>query len=272
MAAPEIPWFRSLYDEILAYEGSSLYCDVLSRWIEKAQAAMFELARFKLDSALAPNDETSPSSMWNLYALNRVNDLLLLSFRENREQPPFLLLSVNEYEDFFSQLGFTIELPVVFSPFHHEIVQVDQSSVDEELIEVIQHHWPGLKFGSLQFSRSGVLVRGGKNQIVKKVAEHSTLYFTFRRMNRKTNDLSFGWGSNSQWRTAFRRDYQIGVKRIYNADGTNSLGSAASAAADGQGLTLEERVELCRNRCFIKCLKDDSDLWPYRDRFEEQCE
>jgi len=31
---------------------------------------------------------------------------------------------------------------------------------------------------------------GGSDHILKEIAEQSTLYFTFRRKNRKTNDLS----------------------------------------------------------------------------------
>lgn len=271
MATPAIPWFRDLYQEILEYNGVSLYSHVLSPWIEKAQPAMVELGRFKSNLPFDRNDETALSTMWNLYALGRVNDLLLISFQSNWEKNSLLGLSSDEYEDFFSHLGFTIDTSKAFSPFHHEIVQVHQSQEDDDPIGILQHLWPGLTFGEMQFSRSGVVVMGGKDHILKEIAEQSTLYFTFRRMNRRTNDLSMGWGSNSQWRTSFRRDYRMGNTLIYNADGTNSLQSHAQSKEDRDGLKSEERVELCRNRCFIITLKDDSDLWPYDDRFEERC-
>lgn len=272
MATPAIPWFRDLYEEILEYEGLSLYEHVLGPWIEKAQPAMVDMERFKSNRPLDRNDEAAPDAMWNLYALGRVNDLLLMSFQDNRENNSFPRLSLNEYEDFFSHLGFTIETSKAFSPFHHEIVQVHQSQEDDEPIGILQHLWPGLAFGEMQFSRSGVVVMGGRDHILQEIAEQSTLYFTFRRRNRKTNDLSMGWGSNSQWRTGFRRDYRIGNTLIYNADGTNVLKPTAQSREDRDGLKFEERVELCRNRCWIITSKDDSDLWPYDDRFEEQCE
>jgi hypothetical protein len=123
--------------------------------------------------------------------------------------------------------------------------------------------------GDMLFSRSGVEVIGGRKHVVKDIAEQSTLYFTSRRQHRKTNDLSMGWGSNSQWRTSFRRDYQVGRTWIYNADGKNLLNADAMSEEDGDGLTKEERAELCKNRCFIVTSKQDQDLWPFDDRLEE---
>jgi hypothetical protein len=81
--------------------------------------------------------------------------------------------------------------------------------------------------------------------------------------------LSMGWGSNSQWRTAFRRDYRQGDLFLYNVDGRASLDAGASHEDDRDGLTFEERVELCRNRCILRTRKDDSDLWPYDDSYQE---
>jgi hypothetical protein len=78
--------------------------------------------------------------------------------------------------------------------------------------------WPGFWFGDLLFSRAGVRVRAPQHLIDATVATTSTLYFTFRREPRRTNDLSHGWGSNSQWRTSFPRFYS-------DADGlTGGLG------------------------------------------------
>src|SRR5262249_44186431 len=103
----------------------------------------------------------------------------------------------------------------------------------------------------------------------KEIAEQSTLYFAYRRQHRKTNDLSMGWGSNSQWRTSIRRDYQSGRGWIYNVDGKNLL-NASTIPEDGRdGLAHEERVELCKNRCFLVTSKEDQDLWPFDDRLDE---
>jgi hypothetical protein len=134
---------------------------------------------------------------------------------------------------------------------------------------VVEHRWPGLKFGEMIFSRSGVRVTGGRCHVVKEVAENSTLYFTHRRLHRRTQDLSMGWGSNSQWRTDFRRDYEANGRRHYNSQGRNLLGEEASVEQDRDGLTALERIELCQNRCFIRRRLEDTDLWPYDDRWEQ---
>lgn len=278
MAAPTTPWFRELHDQILGYRRYSLFFDVLTPWIQKAQAAIAEFERFKACLPYARNDRAAQDAMWNLYALSRVNDLLLLSFQTARAESKIATITWDEYETFFMQLGFTVVgsdefspffHEAKFSPFYHEIVQVHQSEDDQEPIRVIEHLWPALRFGDLLFSRSGVEVIGGRKHVIKDVAEQSTLYFTYRRYRRKTSDLSMGWGSNSQWRTDLRRDYRSGNMLVYNADGTNSLNSPRAPAEDRDGLTHEERVELCKNRCFITTSKEDHDLWPYDDHIEE---
>jgi hypothetical protein len=176
---------------------------------------------------------------------------------------------LDEYEAFFAHIGFAVVAPGTFSPFHHEIVQIHQSNQDEKPINLLGYLWPGLMLGDMQFSRSGVEVIGGRKHVVKDIAEQSTLYFAFRRQHRKTNDLSMGWGSNSQWRTSLRRDYESSGRWIYNADGKNLLNAPAISEGDRDGLTHEERVELCKNRCFIITSKQDEDLWPFDDRLEE---
>jgi hypothetical protein len=96
-----------------------------------------------------------------------------------------------------------------------------------------------------------------------EVAEQSTLYFTHRRLYRKTMDLSVGWGSNSQWRTSFRRDYEHDGCFLYNVDGEIDLTSDSQFNKDHIELPVLERIELCKNRCFIISMREDSDLWPY---------
>jgi hypothetical protein len=119
--------------------------------------------------------------------------------------------------------------------------------------------------GDMVFSRAGVRVSGGRRFIRKDVAESSTLYWAFRRKNRPSQDLSHGWGSNSQWRTRFRRDYRLGEEFHYNVDGKHDLAAPEPAAEDRDGLAREERIELLTNRCFIRTVKPHSDLWPYDD-------
>jgi hypothetical protein len=269
MATPAIPWFRELYDDILQYRRHSLFYDVLNPWIEKAQFALAELSRFRTCSPYDCTDESAQDAMWNLYALSRVNDLLLMSFQPGEAASKIPTLTLDEYDAFFSRIGFTVVASDHFSPFHHEIVKVQQSSDDHEPIGVLERRWPGLMLGEMLFSRSGVEVIGGRKHVVKEIAEQSTLYFSYRRQHRTTNDLSMGWGSNSQWRTSFRRDYHSHGIWVYNADRENLLNVDTTSEEDRDGLTHEERVELCKNRCFIVTSKQDQDLWPFDDRLEE---
>lgn len=265
----DIPWFRELYDDILKYKGQKLFADVLDPWIENAQPAIADLRRFGQFSPYDQKDKDAQFAMWNLYALSRVNDVLLLVFQQPPTDGRAPCISSEQYEQFFSQLGFVIVECEGFTPFHHEIVQVEQSELANKSIRILERFWPGLMFGELLFFRSGVAVTGGRDHVVKEIAEQSTLYFTFRRAHRRTSDLSMGWGSNSQWRTDFRRDYESGGKWIYNADGENLLNEPEKCEKEGDGLTHEERIELCKNRCFIITPKPNDDLWPFDDRFEE---
>src|SRR5262249_10954893 len=140
---------------------------------------------------------------WNLYALGRVNDLLLLRLQSEKKHE---CLPPEQYVEFFAGLGFTPLTREDFSPFHHEIIEVLQSQDHAEPVGIVEPVWPGLMFGDLQFSRSGVRVFGGTDFVVKEIAERSMLHFVHRRLNRRTTDLSVGWGSNSQWRTSPRFD------------------------------------------------------------------
>jgi hypothetical protein len=100
-------------------------------------------------------------------------------------------------------------------------------------------------------------VRAGRARLVKEVAERSTLYWAYARNTRPTDDPSRGWGGNSQWRTAFRRDYALDGRLWYNVGGREHPGGA------GGDLAPRERDELLRHRCFVTCTGASDDLWPY---------
>lgn len=270
MATEDVPWFRALYDEILAYKRHTLFHDVLMPWTERARVAVRAMARFRTPVVYDPKDEEAQASMWNLYALGRVNDLLLMSFQSVNGDLKLATISDYEYRSFFTSIGFTLTDVRSFDPLHHEVVRVEQSSDDNEPVQIYEQLWPELMLGQMIFSRAGVSVLAGRSHIIKEVAEQSTLYFSFRRANRKTSDLSKGWGSNSQWRTDFRRDYQAGNTRIYNVDGINQLKANGSSSTDKDGLTAGERIEHCKFRCFVVTPKPDQDLWPLDDRYEEE--
>ncbi len=208
--------------------------------------------------------------LWRLYALGRVNEVLLLRFQRGRAEGtdwPGPKVSLDEYVWFAESLGMTVAGSQSFSPFYHEIVEVAQADNEEQPVTVLSTFWPCLMLGDMLFSRAGVRVSGGSRFVHKEIAESSTLYWAYRRKNRPYQDLSHGWGSNSQWRTAFRRDYRVGQGFYYNVDGKHDLGASEPAEEDRDDLTREERIELLTNRCFVTTMKPHCDLWPYDDRF-----
>ena len=132
--------------------------------------------------------------------------------------------------------------------------------------------WPCVMLGNMLFSRGGVDVCAGKTIFKPGIADASTLYWADRRKGRPVNDLSHGWGSNSQWRTSFRRDYVVGDTRFYNVDGKYDLAAQAADAADaGRSpvLTLAERIELLTQRCLVSSTTAHDDLFPYDDCWRE---
>ncbi|MER5261910.1 hypothetical protein ABTZ99_07515 [Actinosynnema sp. NPDC002837] len=221
--------------------------------------------------------------MLELYALSRVSDHLIALHGEVgvtggravveggvgriRTCPPAHAV----HTEFFTAVGLTPFGHVeAFSPFHHEIVAVvqDPSATSVTVEEVL---WPGFWFGDLLFSRAGVRVRAPRHLIDATVATTSVLYFTFRRGQRPTNDLSHGWGSQSQWRTSFPRFYSDEEGLHLNWDGEVDIGADPPVpAGDGpdDDVPLDQRRELLLHRCFVRGdpPRDADDRFPYVDR------
>ena len=173
---------------------------------------------------------------------------------------------------FFEALGFEPFLEQRYSPFFHEIVEVLETDAPQTSIEIERELWPGLMFGDLMFARAGVRIRVPRNRVCKQYAEETPLCFSFRRHRRRAVDRSIGWGSNSQWRTAFRRDYLDGDLFRFNVDGEVDIGGSESRVLSGMEdfdaeLPIEARRELLVNRCFMSQpypWNNDED-WPSRD-------
>ena len=263
---------RQLSELIFAYEGSSFYDDVLAPRSEEFASERTWLSEFSARPG-SPWPSADDENLWRLYGLGRVNELLLLGF-----QPPKAgglhwtgpRISEEQYASFAASLGLALHQVRAFSPFYHEIVEVEAAKNDDEPIQLLASLWPCLMAGNMLFSRAGVRVSAGRSRLRRELAESSTLYWAYRRQNRPYCDLSRGWGSNSQWRTKFRRDYRLGGEFYFNVDGTHDLASP-SLKVDAD-LTRQERVELLTYRCFVVTGKPHDDLFPYKDFLARQAE
>jgi hypothetical protein len=127
-------------------------------------------------------------------------------------------------------------------------------------------------FGDLMFARAGVRIRAHPTRIRKTYAETTLLCFSYRRHRRRAADRSLGWGSNSQWRTEFRRDYLDGDRYHFNVDGEVDLSGPEPRIIKGlddcdDDLPMTLRRELLVNRCFITQPYpwDNDEDWPSRD-------
>ncbi len=256
--------FRGLYDEIHGWneQGASLYWSVLLPWIERHQSEVAWLAEFanRIGNPIPP---ASTDELQNLYSLQRVNEVLT-AHNFQGEHPGMderrFRISMTDYVEFFSALGFRVVEVTDFAPLFHEIFEVIPDNDIDCAIGILEQQWPLLMLGSMVFARAGVVVVGGANHVVKQIAETSTMFWAFRRNNRPTMDLSVGWGSNSQWRTSFRRDYVIDTYAYFNVD---SRGNSERL----DHLTPEQVSEVLMHRCLIRsAVAGDDELWPYDDK------
>ena len=258
--------YRELYDRMLPYKGTSLFSDLVKPWLYRQEGERRWLDEFSARAG-DPIPTITVEESWRLYALSRISDLLLLSFAPSgaARESPWRLAKVesDEYVEVMTYFGFRRFDRPSYHPFFHEIVAVEQSGEAEAPISLEEEYWPGFMLGRLLFSRSGCRVSGGTEHVVKRVAEGSTLYWAFARNTRPTADLSVGWGSNSQWRTGFRRDYFVGDTLFYNVD------ARPLDASPDEDLSPDEQLELLKNRCLVRCDKDHADRWPYDLRHRE---
>ena len=265
-------WFQELYKSYRDYRGANPMRDVFEPTIVKARSAVDEFRPLARPDSIGarPIDQTTLELLWNLYALSRVVDLALLSFQPSRiEAPTPVAVTTEELSEFMVGLGFTIHVEQDFRPFFHEIVDLADETESNPSIENI--FWPSFFLDDLLFLRSGVSITAPARSYRKSVCENSVLYWSFIRRNRPTEDLSMGWGSNSQWRTKFRRDLIIGDTLIYNADGELRLGDGSSSPSSDPGrddMPDAAWIDLIRHRCFV--LDEVAhEPWPYSYRVEE---
>lgn len=261
--------FRSLHNDLHQYNGPSALADVLKPWLERNAAEVDWLRSFK-ERTGRPIPSASEEELWRLYGASRAFELLALRFQKGLADgsdwpgPP---VSREEFAEFSQAIGLDVLRPDLYSPFHHEVVELYPAVDSDQSVLIARYHWPCLMLGPLLFMRGGVTVSAGSRAMAPGVADKSTLYWAYRRKTRPHQDLSHGWGSNSQWRTSFRRDYYLDGVFHFNVGGKIDLSTLHPEARNEEGLSVSERAELVANRCFVVTTKAGDDLFPYNDRF-----
>ncbi|ELP31414.1 hypothetical protein [Rhodopirellula baltica] len=269
MLGTQLP-FAELHRTLLEYDGNDAYGHVLNKWFSYNADQCDWIADFQRRT----NDDWNTATdddLAQLYAIFRVTSVLLLRFQTRIVDSGYdgPAISHSDFCRFHERLGFQVRSETQYHPFFHEILSVRQSANDDDPISVAKCAWPCLMLGDLMFCRSGCSVVAGCNSARKSVVERSTLYWTYRRNDRPCNDLSHGWGHNSQWRTAHRRDYLAHQRFHYNVDGNVSLNDAN---AETDELPRQTCIDLVRDRCLLNASIDDDDLWPYDYSYTENAE
>jgi len=262
---------RELFAALRDHEGPDAFGAVVTPWLARAVVG-YRAWLAKAAESLCHEEFDGPAALredmsWELYALSRVSDVLLLAHQppyEAGDEAPWAhrlqpldhwpTLGLEQYLHLFTGLGLMpFHETGSFDPFLHEIVEVEQAEDPEEPVRVTEVVWPGLWLGPLLFSRAGVRVRAGTRHAERSVADRSPLYWTFLRRHRPTVDQSHGWGHNSQWRTAFRLDHRTPTGRRVNADGCQDIDNAGGDLSPTEALlTPAERRELVLNRSLLR--------------------
>lgn len=266
-------YFKILdFETILDFKAEGFFESVIKKWIvENDYKNYISNISNKISGR---KNELLQEDIWELYALSRVLDLLTLPFQTDNDADDSdwkgPRITVAEYIEFNNLLGLEITTPFSFKPFNCEIIEAQIGMNDFEIIEC---NFPAVKLNNLMIKKAGVKILLNPDKFNLNLINKASIYWAFRRKNRKYFDLSQGWGSNSQWRTDLRLDIETENSYIYNVTGRFNLNSPTielTEELNQQDLELNEAVELTVFRHFMKCTKDDSDLFPYYFRFEEQ--
>jgi hypothetical protein len=255
---------RGLFDALHAYQGAAVYAELLAPWSDDNPELREWLLAFAQRSG-SPIPDAEHEELFDLYALGRICDLLLLGLPGGDTQRDWLApsMSVGEFQSFFESLGMVASWPQGYAPFHHEIAQLVPSDDVNQAPAVLELVWPCLMLGPMLFLRAGARVSAGSLVLVPGIADAGMMYWAYYRKNRATMDLSNGWGSNSQWATCFRRDYEFGSMQFFNVDGSEDLTAAHSAPDEESGLSRAEAIEILTHRHFVSTRLPDDDLFPY---------
>ena len=256
---------RALYHELPKYKGNKILSELIKPWLE------LNGYREYLHS-LAISEQMKDHENWELYAFSRVLDVLSLTTRPNSYTEAFnrdsRILSADEYIELMQFLKLDLVYPGQYDPFHCEIATAIPGEVNFHIMDCLH---PAIKLNNLMIKRSPVVITLNPRDYNLDLVNKATLFWTFRRSNKNTTDLSEGWGSNSQWRTEFRLDIETAHSYIYNLKNTLALNEPDEetvAELNKQDLTVEEAIELLVHRQFILCTKKDTDQFPYDFKYE----
>ncbi len=264
---------RPLFHWMRDYRGKSLWQDVfLDKWTELENIRLKYLELKNRACMHKPWPPIETHELYDFYSVSRLSDLMLGALPvNNTEYDSGRHITLDNYITLFEHIGFTAVWPQQFHPFYCEIVEIEQGEGDE--VGLLTTLWPAIMLGNMMFSRAGVKVRAPLRLLKKGFADASVLYWSYTRNARRTIDLSQGWGSNSQWSTIFRRDFDLGDRYAYNVDqGVINLGTAFDFDDDNDmwKMPLEHRIELLKYRSVVsEGCRDSDDYWPYYDYLEE---
>lgn len=244
---------RGLWDALHSYRGKMIDAELLQPWLvgHREEAAWFKAFGARTGHPI-PNADNE--DLCRLYAFGRCIEVLMMGFQPGgRGQgdwsgPP---IELDEFVAFAAAFGIRAVEQPKYSPFHHELVEVLQSRDESTPPRLLRTRWPCLMLGPMMFIRAGVTVDAGRCAMVAGAADLSRLYWAHRRRYRPTFDMSDGWGSNSQWRTEMRRDYEFADALYFNVDGRVDLSKVPRDHQEDWLPTVPERYELLMNRCFV---------------------
>ncbi|MFD9353483.1 hypothetical protein [Streptomyces sp. NPDC060031] len=259
---------RRLFHAVEGYQGADVFLAIVEPWLdEHADAVRVALAPLAAFGGWMRTQYEFGDPLETAYALSRVSDALIYTFQplsppgsdipwaHDIHQPEcWPQITRDQYLAAFARLGMAPIGDVAFEPFFHEVVHVEQDEHPEAAVEITGTVWPGLMFGEMLFSRTGVTVRAGARHLVAGIADQSPLHEVFMRRNRETFDGSLAWGSNSQWNTSFRRDYLTDAAYHFAVD--EDPDSDRDVLGRPRRLTPAERSDLVRYRCLTRPLQD----------------
>jgi hypothetical protein len=262
------PWAK-LYSDLMELSDTDHSTIVTTPWLNEHPDEVQWLQKFQ--GCTTENLQTTDENLCLLYAISRVTQLMMLRFQTGRVDGDYRgpLIDRDHFQSFHETLGLTTYIPEQFHPIKVEIVNVTENATTNSKPKILETVWPGLMLGDLVFQRAGCRLDAGKQEMPRLLAERSTMFWAHRRKHRFYQDQSHGWGSNSQWRTAFRRDYIRDGYCQYNVDGKDLLErlSFDEHAAD---IAFDGMLEVLRHRCQISIAKTGQyDLYPYPYRWTE---